>query len=306
MSRRVLLLAAAALAAAAPGAAQSATPWVLVVSGIGGEPRYTQEFTAQARTLLTALQRYRVPAERIVYLGEKEEAPAAGRSTRQRIEQEIGRIAVQAGPADPVLILYVGHGSDQGEPRLNLPGPDLTALELLAALKPLGDRMVALVVAASASGGFVDKVGGPNRLVITATKSGVERNESRFGHWLSQAFAGGAADTDKDGALSLLEAFVFASAEVRREYESTNRLLTEHARVSDSALARRFTFSATAAVVSDDPAVRALQEKKRELEGKIESLRGRKTQMDSTAYERELESLLLELARVNQQLRQRP
>lgn len=307
MSRPIRFGLGGLLALAAAGhAAQATAPHVLIVSGIGGEPKYTQVFTTQARTIVGALEKYRIPADRITWLAEQEADPAAGRATKERVEQEVARIAGQAAPTDPVLVVYIGHGSDQGEPRLNLPGPDLTATDLSRLLATLGERPVALVVAASASGGFVDKIAGANRLVITATKSGMERNESRFGHWLAQAFTGGAADTDKDGALSLLEAFAFTTTEVRREYESTNRLLTEHARVSDSSLARRFVFSTTTVAVSDDPAVRALQEKKLQLETRIEQLRGRKAQMDSTAYERELETLLLELARVNQELKRKP
>ena len=307
MSRPIRFGLGGLLALAAAGhAAQATAPHVLIVSGIGGEPKYTQVFTTQARTIVGALEKYRIPADRITWLAEQEADPAAGRATKERVEQEVARIAGQAAPTDPVLVVYIGHGSDQGEPRLNLPGPDLTATDLSRLLATLGERPVALVVAASASGGFVDKIAGANRLVITATKSGMERNESRFGHWLAQAFTGGAADTDKDGALSLLEAFAFTTTEVRREYESTNRLLTEHARVSDSSLARRFVFSTTTVAVSDDPAVRALQEKKLQLETRIEQLRGRKAQMDSTAYERELETLLLELARETQELKRKP
>lgn len=292
------------LGAGAAPVLQSPPPHVLILTGLGGEPKYRQEFTAQARSIITGLQRFRVPSERITWLAEAEETGAAGRATKQRVEQELQRISGAAAPGDPVILIFIGHGSQQQEPQLNLPGPDLTANDLARMLDGLGDRPVALVIAASASGGFVDRLAGPGRLVITATKSGTERNESRFGHWLAEAFAKGAADTDKDGAMSLLEAFTFAATEVRREYESTNRLLTEHARVSDSTLARRFTFTtAVVASGSADPAVRALQERKQALEGKIAALRGRKSQMDSTAYERELETLLRELAGVNQELR---
>ena len=69
-----------------------------------------------------------------------------------------------------------------------------------------------------------------------------ERNEVRFGHWFAQAFAGGAADIDKDGALSLFEAYAYTVREVKREYESDNKLQTEHARITDSTLARQFVF----------------------------------------------------------------
>jgi hypothetical protein len=285
---------------------QSPPPHVLILTGLGGEPKYRQEFTAQARSIITGLQRFRIPSERITWLAEAEEAGAAGRATKQRVEQELQRISGAAAPGDRVILIFIGHGSQQQEPQLNLPGPDLTAGELARMLEGLGDRPVAMVIAASASGGFVDRLAGPGRLVITATKSGTERNESRFGHWLAEAFAKGAADTDKDGAMSLLEAFTFAATEVRREYESTNRLLTEHARVSDSTLARRFTFTTEAgASAPADPAVRALQERKQALEAQIAALRERKSRMDSTAYERELETLLRELAGVNQELRRK-
>jgi hypothetical protein len=283
---------------------QGPPPHVLILTGLGGEPKYRQEFTAQAKSIVAGLQRFRVPPERITWLAEAEEAGAAGRATKQRVEQELQRISGAAAPGDPVILIFIGHGSQQQEPQLNLPGPDLTAGDLARMLDGLGDRPVAMVIAASASGGFVDRLARPGRLVITATKSGTERNESRFGHWLAEAFTKGAADTDKDGAMSLLEAFTFAATEVRREYESTNRLLTEHARVSDSTLARRFTFTTAAgASAPADPAVRALQERKQALEAQIAALRERKSRMDSTAYERELETLLRELAGVNQELR---
>jgi anion-transporting ArsA/GET3 family ATPase len=76
--------------------------------------------------------------------------------------------------------------------------------------------------------------------------------------------------------------------------------------VSDSTLARRFTFTTVAgASTPADPAVRALQERKQELEAQVAALRERKSRMDSTAYERELETLLRELAGVTQELRRK-
>jgi len=161
------------------------------------------------------------------------------------------------------------------------------------------------VIAASSSGGFAEKLAAPGRLIITATRTGQERNEVRFGHWFAEAFAGGAADIDKDGALSLFEAYAYTVREVKREYESDNRLLTEHARITDSTLARQFVFGAAAAVPTDAGS-QALVEKKRNLEAQVASLRARKSQMDSTAYEKQLETLLVELATVNQQLRGKP
>lgn len=284
---------------------------VLVVTGVGGEPGYSAAFVAQAERLITGLERYGVPRDRIVWLAEDAaRAPGriAGRSTRERVLAELARIGGGARQEDRLLVVLIGHGSDGTEPRFNLPGPDLSPRDLVAVLKPLEAPLVAVVNAASASGGFVEPLTGPRRIVITATKTGFERNETRFPRSFASAFEGDAADGDKDGAVSLLEAFTFATRDVARWYESENRLLTEHSRVSDEALARQFVFTPAARVVTaapGDTATAALLARKRELEGSIERLRGRKAAMDSTTYTRELEALLLELARTNQALRAR-
>ncbi len=275
---------------------------VLIVTGVSGEPKFAREFAAQAQSLITSFGKAGVGADRITWLAETEQVQVAGRSTKERVEQELVRLG-GGGADEQVLLVFIGHGSDAGEPKVNLPGPDLTAADLARVLSGFGARPVAVVVAASSSGGFAEKLAAPGRLIITATRTGQERNETRFGHWFTQAFAGGAADVDKDGALSLLEAYAYTVREVKREYESDNRLLTEHARITDSTLARQFVFGGTAASVPADAAGRALAEKKRELEGQIAALRARKSQMDSTAYEKALEALLVELAEVNQSMR---
>ena len=275
---------------------------VLIVTGVSGEPRFAKEFGEQARSLIASLSKVGVSGDRIVWLAETEQATVAGRSTKERVEQEMVRLGGGTGSGEQVLLVFIGHGSDAGEPKLNLPGPDLTAADLDRVLDGYGARPVAVVIAASSSGGFADKLAGPGRLIITATRTGQERNEVRFGHWFAEAFAGGAADIDKDGALSLFEAYAYTVREVKREYESGNKLQSEHARITDSTLARQFVFGAAGAVPTD-AASQALLERKRNLESQIAALRARKPQMDSTAYEKQLEALLVELATVNQQLR---
>jgi hypothetical protein len=282
-----------------------------MVTGVGGEPGYSAAFAAQAERLIGGLGRFGVARGHVTWLAEDPaRAPGriAGRSTREQVLVELRRIAGTAGPEDRVLVVLIGHGSDAGEPRFNVPGPDLSANDLALALDLLPTQQVAVVNAASASGGFVDRLAGPRRVVLTATRTGFERNETRFAGVLGRAFEGEAADTDKDGALSLLEAFTFAATEVARLYEQENRLLTEHARLSDSTLARHWVFTPPGrAVVAapGDSVTERLLARRRDLEAAIERVRGRKAVMDSTAYERELESLLLELARINQALRAR-
>lgn len=324
------IAAALAVAAASPALAQERTH-VLIVSGIGGEPQYQSLFFDWgAQMAKAAVERWGVPAGDVTYLTEQPErdpALTAGRSTSEEIDKAVTRIASSAGPADVVFVLLIGHGSFQnGESRLSLPGPDLTADDFAKLIAKFGDRRVTLVNAASASGEFVKAISGPNRVVITSTKSGMERNQAKFGGYFVAAFADDGADTDKDGAVSMLEAFTYAKRETLRAYESAQTMLTEHAVLDDNGDAKgtadvtvdgaedgalaKVTFLGRGAVVAGvsappgaSPALRALYSEKQVLEKAVADLRALKSTMAEAAYEAELERLLVELALKNQEIR---
>jgi hypothetical protein len=147
----------------------------------------------------------------------------------------------------------------------------------------------------------VDALAGPDRVVVAATRTALERNESIFVTPFARGLVTRAADADKDGRITLLEAFAYARGEVERAYTAERKLLTEHAVVSDSALAATIVFGGGA--TSADPRVAALQTERRALEQQITALRARKAQMDSVAYETELERLALALAERTARLR---
>ena len=64
----------------------------------------------------------------------------------------------------------------------------------------------------SSSAPFIEQAVGPDRVIITATRSGEERNYARFGQYFAEALGDPQSDLDKDGEVSLLEAFLAASA----------------------------------------------------------------------------------------------
>jgi hypothetical protein len=318
-----------ALLSAWPVAAQSRTHAV-IVTGIGGEPRFQAVFHEWGATMVkAATERWGVPAEDVVFLTEQpDRAPdlTDGRSTKEEIAKALAAIGRTAGPDDVVFILFIGHGSfANNEARLSLPGPDVTAQELAVMIDGLGQSRVVVVNAASSSGAFLEPLSGANRIVITSTRSGMERNLSTFGGWFVAAFAQDVADTDKDGAVSMAEAFEYARLETRRAYEADQTLLTEHAVLDDNgdgegsgevnresvdgALAM-VTFLGRGAVVAGveappdaSPALRALYEQKQALERQVGDLRAVKDTMDPERYESELERLLVDLALKNQEIR---
>lgn len=307
--------------AAAPTLA-TAQSHVLIITGVGGEPAYTQKFHAWATKMADAVVKSGVPAANVVYLGETPTlAPQRikARSNQEGIAAAFRDLAARSKPGDDILVLMIGHGSAEGDARFSIPGPDLTAAEFRALLEPLNDRKVAVVNTASASGAFLEPLAAKNRAVLTATRSGNERNETVFAQYFVDAYAGAAADADKDGHTSLLEAFNYARIETQRFYDNQNRLMTEHAVLDDTgdgkavaepdgktegAFARTFILGRDAVAASNaSPAVRVLYERRRSIEQQIESLRATKAQMAEADYEKRLEDLLVSLAEVNQAIR---
>jgi hypothetical protein len=273
-----------------------------------------------------------VAAANITYLGEKAAQPAVpvyrGRASREAVQKALGEVAQTAAPGDLVFILLIGHGGSQaGESRFNLPGPDMTAADFVPLLAALSRQQVVFVNTASASGDFVKALSARGRTTVTATKSAMERNQTEFPSYFVQAFSEEGADADKDQRVSVLEAFTYARREVERFYEKGHLLVTEHAVLDDNgdgtgsptpdpatgdgAMARRLflgggeTAADVASAVSADPRVAELRRQRRAIEEKIGALKARKDAMESAQYENELEKLLVELARSEAALRQK-
>ena len=309
---RAVCVGIATLMAALPVAAQET--YLLIVAGLGGEPKYSDQFHEWGGSLRSAAEKkWGIPRSNIVYLGEQPEREPSGidgRSTREGVEQALARIAAKARPGDTVAIVLFGHGSAlSGESRFSLPGPDIAAPDLARLLQPFSAARVVFVNASSASGDFLKPLQGKNRIIVTATKSGLERNESIFGQYFAEAFAKDVADLDKDGLVSVFEAFEYAQKQVAQAYEKSNRLQTEHAVLDDGekgALARATFFGGGARAAeaeSSDPKVAALETERRALEDRVLALRSEKEALAPEVYEKELERLLLELATKSEAIR---
>ena len=301
---------------------------ILVITGLGGAPAYSEQFREWGGALVDAAgESSAIPADNIIYLGEDASADPRiqGRSTRDNVDRAFTHLASSSAPGDNIFVVLIGHGSyTNGESRFNLAGPDLTAEDFGLHLDRLVDRRVAFVNLASASGEFVKALSGADRAIITATRTGRERNETIFGGYFIDAFAGESADLDKDGRVSVWEAFEFARIEVVREYETSNRIATEHpvlddngdgegstelAEAPDGAFARTMFLAAdptlAAARATDDPALKALLGQKADLERRIEELGALRGQIDQDRYENDLEELLIELALTNRAIQAR-
>jgi hypothetical protein len=291
-------------------------PTVVLVVGAEGTTEYGKQFATWAQRWARQAER---GAARVVRVG-GESLETEGETDRQRLQAMLGEEAEGGGP---LWVVLIGHGTHDGrEAKFNLRGPDVSDVELTEWLRPC-KRPLAVVNCASASAPFLNRLSGPGRVVVTATRSGSENNFARFGEHLSDAIADPAADLDKDGQTSLLEAFLAASHQVDEFYKQESRLATEHALLDDNgdglgtpadwfrgvratraakegnrpdgSAAHQWHLRPSARELALPAEVRARRDR---LELEVEALRAQKAALSEDEYYRRLESLLLELAGV--------
>lgn len=305
--KRGLLLAIACLLAVNAHAAT----YTVIVAGLGGEPDYEQRFTAAAKDL-DRIFKAAGPASHVYTLTGQQATAAQFRDT-------ILAVARDARPEDDFRLILIGHGSFDGvDYKFNFVGPDLTATEIATLCNNIGSRRQLIVDTTSASGGALRAFERRGRAIVTATKSGTEKNATVFARYWVEALQDSAADTDKSDSITALEAFTYASKKTAAFYDSQKRLATEHAVFNDSGSGEPVrepgnhegTLMATFTVVrlgtsqqaSNDPGKRALLEKKDQLEEKIDTLKYQKAAMDPDDYKNQLKDALLQLAKVQEEL----
>lgn len=293
-------LVCAALAAAAVPRAQAAT-YTLICAGLGGEATYDEQFNAQVEALRRAALTLGTEAQLQVLSGRG--------CTRDALAAQFKRLDAQLTAEDRFALYLVGHGSFDGDDyRFNMPGPDATGRELQGWLAALPAREQLVVATGSSSGALQELLKAPQRVVLTATRAGGERNATRFGTEFAAALSDPAADGDKNGNISVQEAFDFAQKRVQDFYQREVRIASEHAvlaggRAASVSVARVGGASAgTLAGVGDagaDAAPVVDTPERRALLASIDAVRVRKTELKQDDYYGQLEPLLVRLARLD-------
>jgi hypothetical protein len=312
-----LLLAGAAMPARA--VAQDGATHLVIISGLSGEERFAKSFVKWGADIVrAATEKYGVSPANVVWLAETADVHPAvkARAAKDVIDRELRAIAARAGANDRVMIVLFGHGSYQSnESRIGLPGPDLNSAQLDSLLDLFPTQRIAVINTSSSSGGFIKDLAAPNRVIVTATKSHMEANETVFGGYFAAAYATDGADVDKDGRVSLLEAYDYARAEVEREYKRGGKMMTEHAVLDGTGdgkgvaavettspharLARSFYMGSRTVTASGKPVtpeLRKLYEDKARIESALDDLRAKKESMAQKEYEDALEKLLIDLS----------
>jgi hypothetical protein len=294
--------------------------YALIVTGASGGDAYAEKYARWRTAFVETLRgKFHYDPQRLMVLGETA-GDGVQRATRENVRAALGDLRQRMTKDDQLVVLLIGHGTslDGDEAKFNLVGPDLSASEWSALLRPLPGRLV-FVDTTGASFPFLRKLAGKGRVVLTSTDAAAQQFETVFPEFFIKAFDDPAADLDRNNRVSIWEAFTYASAAVRQWFEQKGQLPTERSLLddtgagigreaqnpgSDGAIAR-VTYLEPDAVLAlpSDTALAALMRRRAELENLLDELKARKESTPPDRYDADLEKLLVEIARISAQIR---
>ncbi len=224
--------------------------WLLVACGLPGDDEHRERLTTAVEQIMAAAESVlKIPAEHVVGLAGDEmmrdvlEAKLNRRlkiCTRESFQNAAAELC-QSVPADAdCWIILLGHADlyDHSS-RFNVQGADWDQTEMATWLKPLVARRQIIFVTTPVSGFWLKPLGGPNRIVISATEADQEYTGTEMPYALADVLAGqgeheNLRDIDGDGVLSLLDLYVVVNLEIHERFKSIERLQTEHAQLDDN------------------------------------------------------------------------
>lgn len=297
--------------------AKSEAAHVILVIGAPGEETYAEQFSSWSEHWIDVAEK---ADAMLTTIGKSETTKL---NDREQLQAAIKNVPLDSTAA--LWIVMIGHGTYARQvAKFNLRGPDVSASELATWLQGIALPTV-VVNCASSSAPFINQLSGKNRIVVTATKSGTQYNYARFGAYFARAIASPESDLDHDDEVSVHEAFLRASAEVRQFYESEARIATEQALIDDNGdgrgtpakmfrgvrpvskakdgspldgrVAMRITLSPTGKQLSF--AGKELQ-RREQIEQELDQIREKKSELSEAEYDAAIEPLMIELARIYQ------
>ncbi len=290
----------------------AATTFYVNIGGLGGQEDYETRFKANVEELDKLTKA--APQARVFSL-------SGTAATKAKLKETFAQIAKEAKAEDNLVVTLIGHGTFDGvEYKFNLPGPDFSAKELAIWLLPIGAKRQLVVNTTSASGGSLADLRQEGRTVITATKSGTEKLSTVFPRYWLEALRDPSADADKNEVLTALEAYRYAESKTTKYYEANKRLATEHPMITDTVSSNGFRTPdvtkgeamiamrtpvlvlGTLQNAARTPEKQGLLKQREAVEQQIDNLKLRKAAMAADEYRTELRNLLLQLARIQQEL----
>lgn len=164
---------------------------------------------------------------------------SAGRATREQLEKTVAALREKLQADDVLWVIVVGHSHYDGKHSwLNLPGPDIHQTDFAKLFADLSAREQVFFVTTPTSGYYIKPLAAKGRVVISATETDWETNETEFPHELARVLSSPPEakefDIDEDGAISLFDLYVTVARNLAQSYVDRELLATEHPLLDDN------------------------------------------------------------------------
>jgi hypothetical protein len=223
------------------------TKRALIVCGLSGDAAHHKLFAETLNKLHEGLTKRLGFGESDVQLlfgdesveADTELIKSAGRATRAELEKSVVALRTKLQPNDALWVIVIGHSHYDGKHSwLNLPGPDIQQLEFAKLFEGITAAQQVFVITTPTSGYSIKPLSTKGRVVITATETDWETNETEFPHEFARVLSAPpeakAFDVDEDGATTLFDLYVTVSRNLAQSYLDRELLATEHPLLDDN------------------------------------------------------------------------
>ena len=216
---------------------------VLIIGGAAGEKSFYDAFwsaTSRFHQLLT--DTYHYTPEQITFLFEDMGASEAvgivdTESKREQVFAAFTELAETVQPSDRLLLFMLGHASrtGKGDLKFNLRGRDITEAEYVTLINGIPAEQQILIFGFPYSGKLVPQLSKPGRIILTSSSPNEGYSlQAGFGDVLVSVFSATDSDTNSDGDVSVLEAFLVLQARTEAWYAKDGNVQSEHPHIDDN------------------------------------------------------------------------
>jgi hypothetical protein len=212
----------------------------LIVVGLAGDEdreKLFAETVGQWRNWLTDSLGFDSAEVRVLYGRTAQNGLSDGPATRAVIEKEAVLLKKSLRPDNRLWVFFLGHANFDGEHAwFHLPGPDLREDELGKLFRGISCNEQVFWLTGSESGRFLKGLSAKGRMVIAATRSSNEDNETEYPAAFSAVIkrSPDVLDLTKDGKVCVLELYYLVASEVQARYAADKRAPTEHSQLDDN------------------------------------------------------------------------
>ncbi|MDE0323270.1 MAG: DUF3857 domain-containing protein [Candidatus Poribacteria bacterium] len=220
-----------------------AADYVLIVGGAAGEKSFYDAFwsaTSRFHELLT--DEYGYTPEQITFLFEdmgdsEKQGLVDAESKRDQVLAAFDQFTKTLQRSDRFLLFMLGHASrtGRGAPKFNLMGRDITEAEYVTLINSVPAENQILIFGFPYSGRLVPQLSKPGRIIITSSSPNEGYSlQAGFGDVFVDAFSTADSDTNSDGDVSVLEAFLLLQERTEAWYTQDGSIQSEHPHLDDN------------------------------------------------------------------------